>query len=258
MDPSVSQSVGSVEMFGNVDELLERIKGDDVVLDVGGWACPFNRANWVLDSQPFETRGFYETIGLPKSQGGETEQFSKETWVQRDICDKEPWPFSDKFFDFSICSHTLEDIRDPLYVCSELIRVSKRGYIEVPSRLVESSRGQEHRRIAGLSHHRWLVDIAENHIQFTMKYHVIHGDFHLSFPQSFAQRLSPVETISFLFWEDSFSFAETQLYGVDAIYQDLTSFVQKRYQYPSHRFWMQRVNKVLVRGIKGLKRRLSL
>src|ERR1041385_281982 len=143
-------------MFGSVDELLAEIRPEDAVLDVGGWACPFNRADWVLDSQPYETRGFYKTIGLPASQGGGSERFTNATWVQRDICDKEPWPFEDKFFDFSICSHTLEDIRDPLYVCSELIRVSKRGYIEVPSRAIESTRGQENKRFAGLSHHRWL------------------------------------------------------------------------------------------------------
>lgn len=244
-------------MFGNIEELVARIKPDDLVLDVGGWACPFNRANWVLDSQPFETRGFYETIGMPKSQGGETEHFTKDTWVQRDICDKEPWPFPNKFFDFSICSHTLEDIRDPLFVCSELIRVSKRGYIEVPSRLVESTRGQEHRRVAGLSHHRWLVDIAGNHIQFTMKYHVIHGDFRLSFPKSFAQRLSTVETISYLSWEDSFTFAETQLHGATAIYDDLYDFVTERYRYPRYRFWLDAANRNFIRGVQGIKRRLS-
>ncbi len=87
----------------NVEKVLSAIKPDDIVLDVGGWACPFNRANWVIDGGPFETRGGYEKIGMPKSQGGEKEYFNKETWVQRDFCDKEPWPFEDKFFDFSIC-----------------------------------------------------------------------------------------------------------------------------------------------------------
>ena len=139
-------------MFGDINAVMACItKPDDLVLDVGGWACPFNRANWVIDSEPYETRGFYSKIGLPKSQGGEKEYFTKETWVQRDICDKEPWPFADKQFDFSICSHTLEDVRDPLFVCAEIIRVSKRGYIEVPSRIIESCRGVEHKKIAGLS-----------------------------------------------------------------------------------------------------------
>jgi methionine biosynthesis protein MetW len=244
-------------MFGDVDGLLSRIQDDDVILDVGGWACPFNRANWVLDSQPFDTRGFYETIGLPKAQGGAEEHFTRNSWVQRDICDKEPWPFADKFFDFSICSHTLEDIRDPLYVCSELIRVSKRGYIEVPSRLVESSRGQEHPRIAGLSHHRWLVNINDNHIQFTMKYHAIHTDPEFSFPSSFAKQLPQSDTISSLLWNDTFTYAETQINGVANIYEDLRSFVEQRYQSPASQVLARRLMKNVTRVANGVKRRLK-
>lgn len=244
-------------MFGDVDELLAQIKPDDVVLDVGGWACPFNRANWVLDSEPYETRGFYASIGLPKSQGGETEQFTKDTWVQRDICDKEPWPFPDKFFDFSICSHTLEDIRDPLYVCSELIRVSKRGYIEVPSRVIESCRGQEQKKMAGLSHHRWLVEIAKNHIQFTMKYHAIHSASEFSFPASFAKGLPESETISLLFWESSFTYSETQLHGAENVYEELRSFVGRRYQYPGSHIFVRALMRKVRRAVEGVKRRLT-
>lgn len=243
-------------MFGDVDELLAQIKTDDMVLDVGGWACPFNRANWVLDSEPYETRGFYASIGLPKSQGGETEQFTNETWVQRDICDKEPWPFPDKFFDFSICSHTLEDIRDPLYVCSELIRVSKRGYIEVPSRVIESCRGQEKKKMAGLSHHRWLVEIANDHIQFTMKYHAIHSLAEFSFPASFAKTLSESERISSLFWVRNFTHAETQLHGVENIHEDLRSFIEQRYRYPRGNVFIRALKRNVRRGVEGLKRRL--
>jgi hypothetical protein len=243
-------------MFGDIEKVLANIKPDDLVLDVGGWACPFNRANYVLDAEPYETRGFYEKIGLPKSQGGEKEYFTKETWIQRDICNKEPWPFADKQFNFCICSHILEDIRDPLYVCSELMRVSKRGYIEVPSRVLESCRGQEHKNIAGLSHHRWLVEINGNHLQFTMKYHTIHSDFQLSFPSSFAKKLPLSETISCLFWEGDFTYAETQLHGAEEIYKDLSQFVTRRYQYPRHRFWLQSVSHYIHRGLKGINRRV--
>src|SRR6187401_3041518 len=96
----------------NAQKLLAELQPAHQVLDVGGWACPFNRAQWVLDAEPYETRGFYRTFGGPPSQGGDVEFFSKDTWVQRDICAREPWPFADKQFDFVICSHTLEDIRD--------------------------------------------------------------------------------------------------------------------------------------------------
>ena len=213
----------------NVEKVLNEIQPDSLVLDVGGWACPFNRANWIIDSGSYQTRGYYEKIGLPRSQGGDKEYFSEKTWIQRDFCDKEPWPFEDKFFDFSICSHTLEDVRDPLYVCSELIRVSKRGYIEVPSRLIETCRGVESDSIVGLSHHRWLVDISDNHIQFTMKYHIIHGDLLLSFPPHFVKKIPLDKTISYLFWDKKFSFAETRLDGGNAIYQELSGLFRVYY-----------------------------
>lgn len=241
----------------NVEKVLLEIKPDDVVLDVGGWACPFNRANWIIDSGSYETRGYYEKIGLPKSQGGDKEYFSRDTWIERDFCDRDPWPFEDNFFDFSICSHTLEDIRDPLYVCSELIRVSKRGYIEVPSRLIESCRGVESDSIVGLSHHRWLVDIIDNHIQFTMKYHIIHGDVLLSFPPKFVKTIDPDKTISYLFWDNEFSFSENRMDGVENIYQELYGFVKSHYTIPVSVLTLDKINKFANRVSKGVKRRLA-
>ena len=71
---------------------------------------------------PYETRGLYGRDG-PDGP----ERFSADTWVQRDICDREPYPFEDEQFDFVVCSHTLEDVRDPIWVCDEMVRVAKRG-----------------------------------------------------------------------------------------------------------------------------------
>jgi|GEM_PF-1353821 len=211
----------------HADEILDRIKPGDRVLDVGGWASPFNRADWVIDLQPYETRGYYGKVGLPASQGGEREYFTRDTWITRDLCDREPWPFPDKWFDFSICSHTLEDIRDPLFVCSELIRVSKRGYIETPSRLAETCRGWFHERIAGLSHHHWLIDYGPNRLDFTMKLHVIHADRSYTLPPRLYRDLTVEEQTSWMFWEDRFDFAEKVVYGRDMMREFLGGFVAK-------------------------------
>lgn len=239
----------------NVEKVLAAIRPGDRVLDVGGWACPFNRADWVLDAMPWSTRGYYAQIGLPRSQGGEREHFSESTWVTRDICDRAPWPFADQSFDFSICSHTLEDVRDPLYVCSEVVRVSKRGYIEVPSRLIESCRGIEDRRWVGLSHHRWLVDVEGDHLQFTMKYHLLHGDFDLSLPRCFAQQLSNEACVSFLFWQGGLTYAETVLHGMDEIYAELRRFVARRHTYPRYRYGLHRLHGLFGRALSRLQRR---
>lgn len=203
-----------------VDAVLERIAPAARVLDVGGWARPFNRADYILDVEPYETRGYY---GEPPWQGGEKEHFSKATWLQRDICNRTPWPFRDKFFDFSICSHTLEDVRDPLFVCSELMRVSKAGYIETPSRLAESCVGWESEQFAGLGHHRWLIDYQPGRLIFTQKYHNIH-DPTLHLPKELYRALSEEEKISAMFWKGEFFVSENILVGVESIVDFLASF----------------------------------
>jgi Methyltransferase domain len=216
----------------NVDLLMSRLAPSDLVLDVGGWACPFNRAQWVLDAEPFETRGYYATIGGLRSQGGDKEWFTRDTWVRRDICDRTPWPFRDKQFDFAICSHTLEDVRDPLGVCSELMRVAKRGYIEVPSREWESCRGLERPGQVGLSHHRWLITIKDNNILFHPKYHLIHSHWRFSLRPSHFRRMAPEKTVQWLWWDDSFKISEATIHGLNNLEAELERFVRETRPYP--------------------------
>ena len=59
-------------------------------------------------------------------------------------------------------SHLLEDIRDPLFVCEQLIRVAKKGYIEVPSFYREVSKAKHSDTSSGYDHHRWIVEYTEN------------------------------------------------------------------------------------------------
>ncbi len=193
----------------HVDLVLDRIKPGDQVLDVGGWARCFNRATHVIDFNPYATRGrhYIEHLNLGP-QGGEVEHFSAETWVEWELCNHKPWPFADKQFDFCTCSHTLEDIRDPLWVCAEMNRVAKAGYIEVPSRLFESSRGREPGVPVGLSHHRWFVEVEGAHITFHHKTPHVHGDPRCSVPMTVWRQLPEREFITWMFWEDGFTFNE--------------------------------------------------
>jgi len=218
----------------NVDEILARLAPDDLVLDVGGWACPFNRAQWVLDAEPYETRGFYRTFGGLPFQGPPEESFSAATWIRRDICDREPWPFPDKHFDFVICSHTLEDIRDPLWACAELARVGKAGYVEIPSRLFETCRGVERPGMAGLSHHRWLIDIERQHIRFWQKLHMIH-ERRFSLPERYRRRLTEESAVQWLFWAGSFTCEELTLLGVPAQEAELWRFARSIDPWPAWR-----------------------
>lgn len=201
-----------------VERLNGQLSDDDVVLDVGGWSMPFTRADWMLDLMPYDTRA------RQGHQGPMPERFTRDTWVQRDICDREPWPFEDKQFDFVVCGHTLEDVRDPIWVCSELIRVARAGYIEVPSRLEEHSWGFEGPWV-GFGHHRWLVDVTGGGLQFVFKHHVIHGPAANWFPNRFHRRMSEDDKAQALWWEGSFDYGERIMLTAEELDPYLSEYV---------------------------------
>jgi hypothetical protein len=203
-------------------QILARVADRELVLDVGGAGSVFERADWVIDLLPYQERGLYGPEPDP-----DAERFSAATWVQRDICDREPWPFADRQFDFSVCSHTLEDVRDPVFVCDELIRVSKAGYIEVPSRLEEQAYGFQGPWV-GWGHHRWLIDIAGDEITFVFKHHVLHGRASDHFPAGFRDSLSAQERVLCLFWEDRFRYRERVFLDGPSLDAYLADFVAAR------------------------------
>jgi len=227
--------------------IMDRLKPADVVLDIGGWGHPFNRANYVMDLAPFETRGYYNRTFARNHPippiGGTVEMFTRDTWIQRDICEKTPYPFRDKEIDFVLCSHTLEDIRDPLFVCAEMNRIAKAGYIEVPSRICETCRGMEP-GIAGLSHHRWLVEIDGNAIRFLQKFHTIHR-WRYSLPSSVLRKLTEEQSVQWLFWEDSFAYSEVALYGEEQT-RELERFIDQIRPYPSAMKWADQCTETLI------------
>lgn len=240
----------------NVARVLSMLAPGDVVVDIGGWACPFNRADYIVDAEPYETRGYYRTFGGAASQGGDVEHFSRERWIVRDLCAHDPYPFADKSVDFVICSHTLEDVRDPLRVCAEMIRIGRRGYIEVPSRVWETCRGHESSRTAGLSHHRWLIDIADGRIDFLMKFHVMHSHWRYSLPASFGASLSPEASVQWLFWDGRFEYAERSIHGLDAQAAELAAFVDRVRPYPRWRLTADVARGEALRLARGAARRL--
>lgn len=200
-------------------KILASLDDDDRVLDVGGGARPFPRADWVIDLMAYDRRGLYGEAPDPAR-----ERFTDATWVQRDVCARDPWPFADRQFDFSICSHTLEDVRDPLLVCAELIRVSRRGYIEVPSRLEEQSYGFQG-PWAGWGHHRWLIDSEAGELRFVFKHHVLHNRASDHFPVGFHAGLSEEARVLAFWWAESFRFGEEVFLDAASLDRYLASFV---------------------------------
>jgi len=229
-----------IKMYNkNVHEILMRIGEEDIVLEIGGWFRPFNRANWVVDVMPYETRG------EGGADGGAKEYFSKETWIQRDICARKPLPFKDKEIDFVICSHILEDVRDPVFVCSEICRVGKQGYIEVPSKLAELSLGIRSNKYAGYFHHRWIIEIENKKLNFIFKPHFIHSYWKYHLPSSYGRKLAPEKRTQWFFWEESFEFVEKIDVDYKMFRRKIEDFIRLQRVYSEYRYQIEKLKEPL-------------
>lgn len=124
-----------------------QIRPDDLVLDVGSGGGPNPRANVLCDkfvSDGAERHGNVLISDRPLVVG-----------------DVECLPFADNAFDYVICAHVLEHVRDPAAAIKELQRVGRRGYIETPS--------AEWEKLAGFPFHRWLVSRVDGRLVFQQK-----------------------------------------------------------------------------------------
>jgi hypothetical protein len=141
---------------GNREDVIKYILdkkalGKFTVVDVGGsvngWSAPYIDA--VVDFNNLEVNNtnikhFNCDITHPNSYN-EILKYVKENGK----------------FDFCICTHTLEDIMNPVYVCEQICKISNEGYISFPSKFRELSRfeGGNYR---GYIHHRWIFKVKDN------------------------------------------------------------------------------------------------
>jgi hypothetical protein len=131
----------------NIVKFLEQQKAeypDYKVIDVGGasnsWADQYVDA--YVDIQNFNTDKIVFT---------------------GDICQPAIWDeiYDYGKFDFSICTHVLEDVRDPLFVAQGLMKISKAGFISMPNKHTELS-NIESPFFLGYCHHRWIYSIQDS------------------------------------------------------------------------------------------------
>jgi hypothetical protein len=83
---------------------------------------------------------------------------NKDTWQNLENYVKENGKF-----DFSICSHTLEDIFNPLDLINLLTSISTGGFIAIPSKYDEFSFLYEN-NYRGNAHHKQIFDIIDNEL----------------------------------------------------------------------------------------------
>lgn len=137
-----------------IEKVLNQIPDDARVLDVGGGKFPLLRATHVVDFLEYSKSAHK----LGRMHGAGEPRFTADTWFPCNI-DEEPLPFSDDFFDFVFCTHTLEDISNPKFALSEISRVGKAGYCETPSVFWELIMGIQLPTIVGAPHHKWYVEV---------------------------------------------------------------------------------------------------
>lgn len=106
-------------------ERVTSIKKTDKVLEVGPGNTPFYRSDILLEKTFDDDNEAFLQAGATKKR-----ELQKEIVYYKES----HFPFSDKEFDYVICSHVLEHIpkKDIAFFISELTRTSKNGYIEVP------------------------------------------------------------------------------------------------------------------------------
>jgi len=132
---------------------LEALAGESgPILDVGGGAAPYGRASHILDIMPFDASRLEQN-----AWGADPSGWQRAHYTEFDLCANQKWPFEDGTFALGLCSHSLEDLRDPLPILQEMGRVCKRILVITPSRLLEQMRGADHPRYCGFFHHPWIV-----------------------------------------------------------------------------------------------------
>jgi len=127
------------------------------VLDIGGAAHPWadQFVDTYIDLQWFET--------------------TKEVFWG-DICSEDLWDTIrksgrlEKFgkWDFVICTHVLEDIRNPDFALRMIQEVADEGFIAMPNKHTELS-VVENEHWAGYAHHRWIYSIVDGELRALAK-----------------------------------------------------------------------------------------
>ena len=201
----------------------------DLVLEVGSGDDPCPRADVLVDKY------------LDESSEMEA---NRSLLVDRPlvIAEGEHLPFRDKSFDFVIASHVLEHTDNPRRFLKELVRVSRRGYIETPLALRE--------RVFDWSFHKWYVYFQRGRIIMIKKTRKS-KKFYLGMSASLRSELYHLEGSKLLnmcfWWNDNVDFAvvksepEQFLIGLDRQLMRLY-----RARKTNRRYWIWKLKPLLL------------
>ena len=136
IDPLRRFSREIASIFGNRRRFRPHTPASGLVVEVGGGHSPYPRADLVI-----------EKYVADDFERADKMSFSRPLVVG----DGQRIPLSDGCAAYVIASHVLEHATDPTVFASELSRVARAGYVEVPSRESELT--------YGWPFHPWLIDL---------------------------------------------------------------------------------------------------
>lgn len=142
----LAYSIGFNKVAWSLRRLYCPVSKSDLVLEVGAGGNPYFRSNVLVDA--YEATSERHWVPLIKDR-------------PTVLAFAEKLPFKDKQFDFVIASHVLEHSHYPEKFLSELQRVAKAGYIEVPDAFME--------RINPYPDHRLEITVRENKLLIQKK-----------------------------------------------------------------------------------------
>jgi hypothetical protein len=170
--------------------------GTFTVIDVGSTACTWCDADAFVDFvEPTTCTGMFFKLNLNVP----------ETW--KGLLD---YVATHGKFDFSICSHTLEDISCPQNAIDLLEKISKAGYIAMPSKHREMARFEQgpHTSYRGHIHHKWIFDVEWRGDAYTLVgYPKIPATEYMDFLDAIADVAENVKNLSFN-WKETIPFRE--------------------------------------------------
>ena len=162
-----------------VNNLLSK-NSDWKVLDIGCGYRANKYANTIADVQ--DLSNFYKEKNFIK------------------IIDKK-LPFKDNEFDFVIASHVIEHVKDFQFFIAELERISKKGYIELPSRLGDNLVFENK-----TDHIWWFVfDDINNEIIASKRNQILSPFLSVSMAK-FLEEIFRESLVTELYWEEKISF----------------------------------------------------
>lgn len=153
------------EVIRAVDE-LKIARGEQFsLIDIGASHNAFNREylTHTFDIIPTEMEGVHGFIGNMNKY---------EDWLPILEYVEQHGKFS-----FANCTHTLEDLANPMLVIDMLPKIAEQGFIAVPSKYNELQRREGHFR--GTMHHRWIWNNEDGRLIAYPKIPIIdHMTFH--------------------------------------------------------------------------------